>query len=109
MNQLASCFLMQVQDDSIKGIYKTLSQAAEISKSGGGIATAVSNIRAEGTKIKSTNGKSDGIVPMLRVFNETCRYVNQSSRRKGSIAIYLEPWHADVEEFLEIRKNTGDE
>ena len=89
-----------MDEDSIQGIYKTLQDCALISKYGGGISVSISNIRAQGSKINSTNGNSQGIAQMLRVFNETSRYVNQSSRRKGSIAIYLEPWHPDIFEFL---------
>jgi ribonucleotide reductase alpha subunit len=107
--QLSSCFLMAMQDDSIKGIYDTLSDCAQISKFSGGIGIHVSNVRCRGGRIRSTNGVSDGIIPMLRVFNSTARYVNQSGKRSGSIAIYLEPWHGDVEDFLELRKNTGSE
>lgn len=106
--QLSSCYLLGI-DDSLEGIYRTLSNCAQISKWAGGIGVHVSNVRASGSRIKSTNGSSDGIVPMLKVFNETARYCNQSGRRKGSIAIYLEPWHADVWEFVELRRNTGAE
>lgn len=108
--QLSSCFLLTVSDDSIHGIYKTLSDVALISQNAGGIGLAIHNIRATGSYIKGTNGKSNGIVPMLKVYNETARYVDQGGgKRKGSFAIYLEPWHADVEDFLELRKNTGKE
>ena len=107
-NQLSSCFLLGT-DDSIDGIYKTISDCGRISKYAGGIGIHVSNIRAKGSRIRGTNGISDGIIPMLKVYNETCRYVNQSGRRKGSFAIYLEPWHLDIEDFLDIRKNHGDE
>ena len=108
--QLSSCFLVAMKDDSIEGIYETLKECAHISKWSGGIGIHCSNIRANGTRIKGTNGVADGIVPMLRVFNNTARYVNQGGgKRKGSFAIYLEPWHADVMEFLELRLNQGDE
>jgi ribonucleoside-diphosphate reductase alpha subunit len=108
--QLSSCFLVAMKDDSIEGIYETLKECAHISKWSGGIGIHCSNIRANGTAIKGTNGVADGIVPMLRVFNNTARYVNQGGgKRKGSFAIYLEPWHADVMEFLELRLNQGDE
>ena len=108
--QLSSCFLVAMKDDSIEGIYETLKECAHISKWSGGIGIHCSNIRANGSPIKGTNGVADGIVPMLRVFNNTARYVNQGGgKRKGSFAIYLEPWHADVMEFLELRLNQGDE
>ena len=108
--QMSSCFLVAMKDDSIEGIYETLKECAHISKWSGGIGIHCSNIRANGTRIKGTNGVADGIVPMLRVFNNTARYVNQGGgKRKGSFAIYLEPWHADVMEFLELRLNQGDE
>ena len=108
--QMSSCFLVAMKDDSIDGIYKTLTECAHISKWSGGIGIHCSNVRARGTPIKGTNGIADGIVPMLRVFNNTARYVNQGGgKRKGSFAIYLEPWHADVMEFLELRLNQGDE
>jgi len=108
--QMSSCFLVAMKEDSIEGIYETLKECAHISKWSGGIGIHVSNIRANGTPIKGTNGVADGIVPMLRVFNNTARYVNQGGgKRKGSFAIYLEPWHADVMEFLELRLNQGDE
>lgn len=108
--QLSSCFLLTMQDDSIAGIYKTLSDVAAISQNAGGIGLAISNIRATGSYIRGTNGTSNGIVPMLKVFNETARYVDQGGgKRKGSFAVYLEPWHADVEDFLELRKNHGKE
>ncbi len=106
--QMSSCYLLGTED-SINGIFKTISDCAMISKWAGGIGVHVSNIRAKGSLIESTNGRSDGIVPMLKVYNETARYCNQSGKRKGSIAIYLEPWHADVWEFLELRQNTGAE
>jgi ribonucleoside-diphosphate reductase alpha subunit len=105
-----NCFLVAMKDDSIDGIYETLKECAHISKWSGGIGIHCSNIRANGTRIKGTNGVADGIVPMLRVFNNTARYVNQGGgKRKGSFAIYLEPWHADIMEFLELRLNQGDE
>jgi ribonucleoside-diphosphate reductase alpha chain/ribonucleoside-diphosphate reductase subunit M1 len=108
--QMSSCFLVAMKEDSIEGIYETLKECAHISKWSGGIGIHVSNIRSNGTSIKGTNGVADGIVPMLRVFNNTARYVNQGGgKRKGSFAIYLEPWHADVMEFLELRLNQGDE
>jgi ribonucleoside-diphosphate reductase alpha subunit len=106
--QLSSCYLLGTED-SLKGIYETLSDCAQISKWAGGIGVHVSNVRSKGSHISTTNGSSDGIVTMLKVFNETARYCNQSGRRKGSIAIYLEPWHADVWEFAELRRNTGAE
>lgn len=106
--QLSSCFLLKMQDDSIDGIYDTLKQCAKISKQAGGIGLAVSNIRATGSYIRGTNGTSNGLVPMLRVFNNTARYVDQGGgKRKGAFAIYLEPWHADIFDFLDLRKNTG--
>jgi len=108
--QLSSCFLLSMSDDSIPGIYKTLSDVALISQNAGGIGLSIHNVRATGSYIRGTNGKSNGIVPMLKVFNETARYVDQGGgKRKGSFAIYLEPWHADVEDFLDLRKNTGKE
>lgn len=108
--QLSSCFLLMMSDDSIPGIYKTLSDVAVISQNAGGIGLAIHNVRSTGSYIKGTNGTSNGIVPMLRVFNETARYVDQGGgKRKGSFAIYIEPWHADIEYFLDLRKNTGKE
>jgi len=108
--QMSSCFLLTVQDDSIEGIYDTLKQCALISKCAGGIGLAVSNIRAAGSYIRGTNGYSNGLLPMLRNFNETARYVDQGGgKRKGSFAMYLEPWHADVYDFLEMKKNHGKE
>jgi ribonucleoside-diphosphate reductase alpha subunit len=110
LNQLASCFLLAMNDDSISGIYKTLGDCAMISKHAGGIGVHISNIRASGSYIEGTNGRSNGIVPMLRVFNETARYVDQGGgKRNGSFAMYMEPWHADILSFLELRKNHGDE
>jgi ribonucleoside-diphosphate reductase alpha chain len=108
--QLSSCFLLSMQDDSIDGIYNTLKQTAKISQSAGGIGLSIHNVRATGSYIKGTNGTSNGIVPMLRVFNDTARYVDQGGgKRKGSFAIYLEPWHADVFDFLDLKKNHGKE
>tara|TARA_B100000780_G_scaffold89228_1_gene61570 strand:- start:4521 stop:6887 length:2367 start_codon:yes stop_codon:yes gene_type:complete len=108
--QMSSCFLLTMKEDSISGIYDTLKQCAKISQSAGGIGLAMHNIRAKGSYIKGTNGTSNGIVPMLRVFNDTARYVDQGGgRRKGSFAMYLEPWHADVFDFIEMRKNHGKE
>ena len=107
--QLSSCYLIAMEDDSIDGIYNTLKDCAHISKYSGGIGLHVHNIRGKGSHIQSTNGKTDGLVPMLRVFNSTARYVNQAGKRNGSFAIYLEPWHPDVEDFLEMKKNHGDE
>jgi ribonucleoside-diphosphate reductase alpha chain len=108
--QLSSCFLLTMQEDSISGIYKTLSDVAAISQNAGGIGLSISNIRATGSYIRGTNGTSNGIVPMLKVFNETARYVDQGGgKRKGSFAVYIEPWHADIEDFLELRKNHGKE
>ena len=107
--QLSSCYLIAMEDDSIEGIYNTLKDCAQISKYSGGIGLHIHNIRAKGSHIQGTNGITDGLVPMLRVFNSTARYVNQSGKRNGSFAIYLEPWHADIEDFLELRKNHGDE
>ncbi len=107
--QMSSCFLMTVKDDSIDGIYETLTNCARISKFAGGIGVSISNVRASGSLIRGTNGKSTGLVPMLRNFNCTARYVNQGGKRLGSFAMYLEPWHADVLDFLELRKNHGDE
>ena len=107
--QMSSCFLLAMKDDSLEGIYDTMKDCAQISKWSGGIGLHVHNVRAKGSQIRGTNGMSDGIIPMLRVFNNTARYVNQGGRRKGSIAIYLEPWHADIMEFLELRLNQGDE
>jgi ribonucleoside-diphosphate reductase alpha chain len=108
--QLSSCFLLTMQDDSIDGIYDTLKQCAKISQSAGGIGLSVHNIRATGSYIKGTNGTSNGIIPMLKVFNDTARYVDQGGgKRKGAFAIYLEPWHADIFEFLQLKKNHGKE
>ena len=107
--QMSSCFLIANKEDSINGIYETLTECAQISKWAGGIGLHIHDIRANKSRIKGTNGQSDGIIPMLRVFNATARYVNQAGRRKGSFAMYLEPWHADVMDFLELRLNQGDE
>ncbi|SJZ52546.1 ribonucleoside-diphosphate reductase subunit alpha [Sediminibacterium ginsengisoli] len=108
--QMSSCFLLTMKDDSIEGIYDTLKQTARISQSAGGIGLAIHGIRATGSYIGGTNGTSNGIIPMLRVFNDTARYVDQGGgKRKGAFAIYLEPWHADVFEFLDLRKNHGKE
>ncbi|WP_299528083.1 ribonucleoside-diphosphate reductase subunit alpha [uncultured Lutibacter sp.] len=108
--QMSSCFLLQIQDDSIDGIYDTLKQTAKISQSAGGIGLSIHNVRATGSYIRGTNGTSNGIVPMLKVYNDTARYVDQGGgKRKGSFAIYMEPWHADVFNFLDLRKNTGAE
>ncbi|MDP9048373.1 MAG: ribonucleoside-diphosphate reductase subunit alpha, partial [Bacteroidota bacterium] len=108
--QMSSCFLLTMKDDSIEGIYDTLKQTAKISQSAGGIGLSIHNVRATGSYISGTNGTSNGIIPMLRVFNDTARYVDQGGgKRKGAFAIYLEPWHADVFEFLDLRKNHGKE
>ena len=107
--QLSSCFLVHMEDDSIKGIYNTLAECAQISKWAGGVGLSVHNIRARGSEIKGTNGKSTGLTPMLKVFNDTAKYVNQGGKRNGSFAVYLEPWHADIEEFLRLKLNTGNE
>jgi ribonucleoside-diphosphate reductase alpha subunit len=108
--QLSSCYLISMQEDSILGIYETLKDCALISKWAGGIGLHIHNVRATGTQIRGTNGTSNGIVPMLRVFNNTARYVDQGGgKRNGSFAIYLEPWHADIEDFIEMKKNHGDE
>ena len=107
--QMSSCFLVAMKDDSIDGIYKTAHECAQISKWAGGIGMHIHNVRGDGSHIKGTNGTSSGIIPMLRVFNATARYVNQAGRRKGSIAVYIEPWHSDIEAFLDLRLNQGDE
>ena len=108
--QLSSCFLLTMKDDSIEGIYDTLKQTAKISQSAGGIGLSIHNIRSTGSYIAGTNGTSNGIVPMLRVFNDTARYVDQGGgKRKGSFAIYIEPWHSDIFDFLELKKNHGKE
>ena len=108
--QLSSCYLIAMEDDSIEGIFNTLKECAHISKWAGGVGLHIHNIRAKGSHIQGTNGTSNGIVPMLRVFNNTARYVDQGgNKRNGSFAIYLEPWHPDIEDFLEMKKNHGDE
>jgi ribonucleoside-diphosphate reductase alpha chain len=108
--QMSSCFLLSMRDDSIDGIYDTLKQCAKISQSAGGIGLSIHNVRATGSYIRGTNGTSNGIVPMLRVFNDTARYVDQGGgKRKGSFAIYIEPWHADIFDFLNLKKNHGKE
>ncbi len=108
--QMSSCFLLTTKDDSISGIYDTLKQCAQISQSAGGIGLSIHDIRATGSYIKGTNGTSNGVVPMLRVFNDTARYVDQGGgKRKGSFAIYVEPWHADIFDFLDLKKNHGKE
>ncbi|MFC7357816.1 ribonucleoside-diphosphate reductase subunit alpha [Jejudonia soesokkakensis] len=108
--QMSSCFLLTMKDDSIDGIYDTLKQTAKISQSAGGIGLSIHNIRATGSYISGTNGTSNGIVPMLRVFNDTARYVDQGGgKRKGSFAMYVEPWHADIFDFLDLKKNHGKE
>ena len=108
--QMSSCFLLAMQDDSIDGIYDTLKQTAKISQSAGGIGLSIHNVRATGSYIRGTNGTSNGIVPMLRVFNDTARYVDQGGgKRKGSFAIYIETWHADIFDFLDLKKNHGKE
>lgn len=108
--QMSSCFLLTMKEDSIAGIYDTLKQCAQISQSAGGIGLSIHDIRAKGGYIKGTNGTSNGIVPMLRVYNDTARYVDQGGgKRKGSFAIYIEPWHADITDFLDLKKNTGKE
>ena len=108
--QMSSCFLLTMQEDSISGIYDTLQQCAKISQNAGGIGLAIHDVRATGSYIRGTNGTSNGIVPMLRVFNDTARYVDQGGgKRKGSFAIYIEPWHADVFDFLDLKKNHGKE
>ena len=110
MPQMSSCFLLTMQDDSLDGIYDTLKQCALISKSAGGIGLSIHHVRSKGSYIKGTNGTSNGIVPMLRVFNDTARYVDQGGgKRKGSIAVYLEPWHPDILQFLDLKKNHGKE
>ena len=107
--QLSSCFLANMSEDSIKGIYDTLGECAQISKWAGGIGLSIHNVRARGSKIHGTNGESTGIVPMLKVYNDTAKYVNQGGKRNGSFAIYLEPWHADIEDFLRLKLNQGAE
>ena len=108
--QMSSCYLVGMESDSLEGIYDTLKDCARISKWAGGIGLHIHNIRAKGSHIQGTNGNSNGIVPMLRVFNNTARYIDQGGgKRNGSFAIYLEPWHPDIEDFLEMKKNHGDE
>lgn len=107
--QLSSCYLISMEDDSLDGIFNTLKECANISKWAGGIGLHIHNVRASGSLIRGTNGSSTGIVPMLRVFNNTARYIDQGGRRNGSFAIYLEPWHADIVDFLDLKKNQGDE
>ena len=107
--QLSSCYLISMEDDSLDGIFNTLKECANISKWAGGIGLHIHNVRASGSLIRGTNGLSTGIVPMLRVFNNTARYIDQGGRRNGSFAIYLEPWHADIVDFLDLKKNQGDE
>jgi len=110
MQQLSSCFLISMEDDSIEGIFNTIKDCALISKTAGGIGMHAHNIRGSGSRIKSTNGKSNGLIPFLKIFNETAKSVDQGGgKRKGSFAVYLEPWHSDIEQFLELRKNTGAE
>merc|ERR1719273_1384449 len=107
---MSSCFLITMADDSIEGIFETLTQCAQISKNAGGIGISAHKVRASGSYIRGTNGTSNGIVPMLRVFNNTARYVDQGGgKRKGSFAMYLEPWHSDIFSFLDLRKNHGSE
>ena len=108
-SQLSSCYLIQMEDDSVDGIYNTLKSCAQISKYSGGIGLHINNIRSAGSHINGTNGKTSGIVPMLKVFNATAKFINQGGKRNGSFAIYLEPWHPDIEDFLELKKNHGDE
>jgi ribonucleoside-diphosphate reductase alpha chain len=108
--QMSSCFLLQTESDSIEGIFNTLKSCAKISQAAGGIGVSIHNVRATGSYIKGTGGTSNGIIPMLRVYNDTARYVDQGGgKRKGSFAMYLEPWHSDIFEFLDLRKNTGKE
>lgn len=107
--QMSSCYLIAMHEDSIHGIYKTLGDCAQISKYAGGIGLHIHNVRGRNSHIRGTNGTATGIIPMLRVFNDTARYVNQGSKRNGSIAVYLEPWHVDIEPFLDLRKNQGAE
>jgi ribonucleoside-diphosphate reductase alpha chain len=107
--QMSSCYLIAMENDSVDGVYDTLKDCARISKWAGGIGLHIHNIRAEGSHIHGTNGTSNGLVPMLKVFNSTANYINQGGKRNGSIAVYLEPWHPDIEKFLEMKKNHGDE
>ena len=108
-SQLASCFLLPVQEDSLTGIFKTLNDCAQISKLAGGIGFSCTNVRGKGSLIKKLNGRSDGLVPMLKVYNHTARYVNQGGKRKGAFASYLEPWHPDIEDWVQLKLNHGDE
>ena len=108
-SQLSSCYLVAMKDDSIEGIYETLKECAQISKWAGGIGVHIHQIRGKNSKIMSNNGTSDGIVPMLKVFNDTAKYCNQAGKRPGSIAVYIEPWHTDIEPFLDLKKNHGNE
>jgi len=107
--QMSSCFLLSIQEDSIHGIFDTLKQCAMISKAGGGIGVSISNVRASGSYIKGTGGTSKGLIPFIKLFNDTARYVDQGGKRKGAFALYLEPWHADVVDFLHLKKNHGKE
>lgn len=108
--QMSSCFLLSMRDDSIEGIFDTLKQTAIISKNAGGIGLAIHCIRATKSYIRGTNGQSNGLIPMIKVYNDTARYVDQGGgKRKGAFALYLEPWHADVYDFLNMKKNTGKE
>lgn len=104
---LSSCFLLSMKEDSVEGVYHTLGQCALISKGGGGVGISVSNIRAEGSKISSTGGYASGLVPLLKVYNDTCRYITQGDKRKGAYAVYLEPWHSDIKEFLNLKRPHG--
>lgn len=108
-SQLSSCYLVAMKDDSIEGIYETLKECAQISKWAGGIGVHIHQIRGKNSKIRGNNGTSDGIVPMLKVFNDTAKYCNQAGKRPGSIAVYIEPWHNDIEAFLDLKKNHGNE
>ena len=107
--QLSSCYLLGMEADSLEGIFNTLKDCAQISKWSGGIGLHIHNIRANNSLIRGTNGKSSGLVPMLKVFNDTARFINQGGKRNGSFAIYLEPWHPDIHDFLDMKKNHGDE
>jgi len=107
--QMSSCYLIGLQDDSLDGIFDTLKECAQISKWSGGIGLHIHNIRSKNSTISSTNGKTNGIIPMLKVFNDTAKFINQGGKRNGSIAVYMEPWHSDIEDFLELKKNHGDE
>lgn len=107
--QMSSCFLLKMQDDSIDGIFSTLQQCTSISKCAGGIGLSISNVRAKGSYIRGTSGHAHGIVPMLKVFNDSARYVDGGGKRRGSFAIYIEPWHADIIDFLQLRRNSGKE